>query len=61
MHTGLSPEWDRGFDEVFAEIVSGDEDLLRAEFDSLMRTGGFDARWPVPIPRRSVGDTFRTR
>jgi len=36
--TGLSPEWDRRPDEVFAEIVSHDEDLVRAEFEGL--TGG---------------------
>ena len=42
MHTGLSPEWDRGFDEAFADLVSHDDDLVRAEFTSLTR-----AIWPA--------------
>jgi hypothetical protein len=34
--TALSPEWDRGFDEAFTELICGDPDLVRAEFDALM-------------------------
>jgi len=34
--TALSPEWDRGFDEAFTELVSNDADLVRAEFDALI-------------------------
>jgi len=34
--TALSPEWDRWFDETFAELVSSDEDLTRGEFDALI-------------------------
>ena len=34
--TGLSPEWDRGFDEAFTELVTGDPDLVREEFDALI-------------------------
>jgi hypothetical protein len=34
--TALSPEWDHGFDEAFAELVSGDPDLVQAEFDALI-------------------------
>jgi hypothetical protein len=34
--TALSPEWDRGFDEAFAELISSDSDLVRAEFDALI-------------------------
>jgi hypothetical protein len=34
--TALSPEWDRGFDEAFTELISGDPDLVRAEFDALI-------------------------
>jgi hypothetical protein len=33
--TALSPEWDRGFDEAFTELISADPDLVRAEFDAL--------------------------
>jgi hypothetical protein len=32
----LSPEWDRGFDEAFTELISSDSDLVRAEFDALI-------------------------
>jgi hypothetical protein len=51
--TGLSPEWDRGFDEAFAELVSHDDDLVRAEFASLTA-----ASWPgrcLP-PRGAPGE-----
>ncbi|WP_285551722.1 hypothetical protein [Actinoplanes regularis] len=34
--TALSPEWDRGFDEAFTELISGDPDLVRAEFDAII-------------------------
>ena len=34
--TALSPEWDRRFDEAFAELVSNDPDLVQAEFDALV-------------------------
>ncbi len=43
MHTGLSPEWDRGFDEAFTDLVSHDDDLVRAEF-----TGLIQQSWPAP-------------
>ncbi|WP_127504671.1 hypothetical protein [Actinoplanes solisilvae] len=41
--TALSPEWDHGFDEAFAELVSSDPDLVQAEFDDLIA-----ASWPDP-------------
>jgi hypothetical protein len=41
--TGLSPEWDRWFDEQFADLIATDEELLRAEFDDLMSSS-----WPEP-------------
>lgn len=37
--TALSPEWDRGFDEAFTELICGDPDLVRAEFDALIAAG----------------------
>jgi hypothetical protein len=43
--TGLSPEWDRWFDEEFTDLVSGDEDLVRAEFEALI-----SAAWQDPPP-----------
>jgi hypothetical protein len=45
MHTGLSPEWDRRFDEEFTDLVSHDDDLVRAEFTHLTRTA-----WPSGAP-----------
>ncbi len=43
--TGLSPEWDRGFDDAFTDLVCSDEELVRAEFDALIR-----ASWRPPAP-----------
>ncbi len=34
--TALSPEWDRGFDEAFTELVTSDPDWVRDEFDALI-------------------------
>ncbi len=45
MSTALSPEWDRWFDEEFTNLVSRDEDLVRAEFDALI-----GAAWHTPPP-----------
>ena len=47
--TALSPEWDRGFDEAFTELISGDPELVRAEFDSLI-DASFDEPPPPPPP-----------
>ena len=46
--TALSPEWDRGFDEAFSELICGDPDLVRAEFDALIGAN-FDEP-PTPTP-----------
>jgi hypothetical protein len=35
--TGLSPEWDRGYDAAFADLISSDADLVRSEFNALIR------------------------
>jgi hypothetical protein len=50
---GLSPEWDRWFDEEFTDLVVTDPDWVRAEFGALI-----DASFPpdrhgirVPPPR----------
>jgi hypothetical protein len=40
IHTALSPEWDRGFDAAFAELISADDDLVRAEFTELTQAAG---------------------
>jgi hypothetical protein len=51
--TALSPEWDRWFDETFADLVSGHVDLTRREFDALIT-----ASWSPPAPTApSNGDT----
>jgi hypothetical protein len=42
-NTALSPEWDRWFDETFTDLITGDTDLTRAEFDALIT-----ASWPSP-------------
>ncbi|WP_157437781.1 hypothetical protein [Actinoplanes subtropicus] len=47
--TALSPEWDRGFDEAFTELICGDPDLVRAEFDDLIGAGFGDPP-PPPVP-----------
>jgi hypothetical protein len=44
-NTGLSPEWDRWFDEAFTDLISSDEDLVRAEFDALI-----NGAWQTPPP-----------
>jgi len=35
--TGLSPEWDRRFDAAFTDLISSDVDLVRSEFNALIR------------------------
>src|ERR1700759_3309547 len=41
--TGLSPEWDRFFDEAFTDLITEDDELVRAELDDLIA-----AEWPAP-------------
>jgi hypothetical protein len=41
--TALSPEWDRGFDEAFTDLVTSDPDLVQDEFDALI-----GANWNEP-------------
>jgi hypothetical protein len=45
--TGLSPEWDRWFDEAFTDLITQDEELVRQEFDALI---GGSWRHPSPPP-----------
>ena len=47
--TALSPEWDRGFDEAFTELISSDPDLVRTEFDALIGAN-FNEPPPPPAP-----------
>ena len=53
--TALSPEWDRGFDEAFTELICGDPDLVRAEFDALINAG-FDEPPPPEPPAPSAAE-----
>ena len=41
--TGLSPEWDRWFDEAFTDLIAQDDELIRQEFDTLI-----SASWDHP-------------
>ena len=43
--TALSPEWDRGSDADFADLICSDDEWVRAEFDALVR-----ASWRPPVP-----------
>jgi hypothetical protein len=43
--TALSPEWDRGSDADFADLICSDDEWVRAEFDALVR-----ASWGPPVP-----------
>jgi len=56
MHTGLSPEWDRGFDEAFIDLVSHDDDLVRAEFTGLMQRS-----WPTRPNSEGTTDVCEDR
>jgi hypothetical protein len=51
--TALSPEWDRGFDEAFTELISGDPDLVRAEFDALIGANYTEPPTPPAPPVHS--------
>jgi len=52
--TALSPEWDRGFDEAFTELISNDPDLVRAEFDALIGASFNEPPTPPAPPAPSA-------
>jgi hypothetical protein len=52
--TALSPEWDRGFDEAFAELISNDPDLVRAEFEAIIDASFNDPPGPPAPPAPSA-------
>jgi hypothetical protein len=52
--TALSPEWDRGFDEAFTELITGDPELVRDEFDALIGAN-FTEPPPPPAPPAPAG------
>lgn len=54
---GLNPEWDHWFDEAFTDLVTGDDDLVRAEFAALIEAGWTRESPPAP---RHPDDSNRT-
>ena len=54
--TALSPEWDRGFDEVFTDLVTSDPDLVAAEFDALIGAGFDEPPTPPALPAAPGGE-----
>ena len=48
--TGLSPEWDRWFDEAFTDLITQDEELTRQEFDALIGASWQPSSPPPPAP-----------
>ena len=54
--TALSPEWDRGFDEAFTELITGDPELVRQEFDALIGATWTDPPEPPAPPAPPTGD-----
>jgi hypothetical protein len=57
--TALSPEWDRGFDDAFADLVSSDPDLVRSEFDALIGACWDEPPAPPPPSARPVPSAAR--
>jgi hypothetical protein len=49
-NTGLSPEWDRWFDEAFTDLIAHDEDLVQQEFDALIGASWHQESPPPPAP-----------
>lgn len=59
--TALSPEGDRWFDEAFADLVSGDGELVRAEFDALIASCWWPPPAVAPAPATPSRSTHRHR
>ena len=47
---GLSPEWDRWFDEAFTDLIAQDDELIRQEFDALIGASWERSAPPPPAP-----------
>jgi len=54
--TGLSPEWDRWFDEAFTDLIAADEELVRDEFDALVNSAWQQTPPPAPPPAASSAE-----
>jgi hypothetical protein len=53
--TALSPEWDHGFDEAFTDLISGDPDWVRDEFDALIGANFDEPPEPAAPPAPPAG------
>jgi hypothetical protein len=53
--TALSPEWDRGFDEAFTDLVAADPDWVREEFDALIGANFNEPPEPPSPPAPPAG------
>jgi hypothetical protein len=56
--TGLSPEWDRWFDEAFTDLIARDDELIRQEFDALIGTSWERSSPPPPGPSAPPAGPF---
>lgn len=57
--TGLSPEWDRWFDEAFTDLIAQDDELIRQEFDTLVGASWDHPSPPPPAPPGPFNDELR--
>jgi hypothetical protein len=53
--TALSPEWDHGFDEAFTDLVTGDPDWVRDEFEALIGANFGEPPEPPAPPAPPTG------
>jgi hypothetical protein len=53
--TALSPEWDRGFDEAFTDLVTADRGWVRDEFDALIGANYNEPPEPPEPPAPPAG------
>ena len=58
--TGLSPEWDRWFDEAFTDLIAQDDELIRQEFDALIGASWERSAPPPPAPFNSESSGRRS-
>jgi hypothetical protein len=59
--TALSPEWDRGFDEAFTELITSDPDLVRTEFDALIGASFNEPPTPPAPPAPGAAEPAEPR
>jgi hypothetical protein len=59
--TALSPEWDRGFDDAFTELITSDPELVRTEFDALIGASFDEPPTPPPPPAPPAAEPAGSR